>query len=357
MKYWRGYVTAAIFAFFSWALLEFAKANSALIDMVYPYVTRTLQGFLSQWSGGVDVCLWQILLAIGVAVVLVSALLMILLRWNPVQWVGWVLASVSIVFFLNTCVYGMNASAGSIATDVRMEVTEYTLRELEQAAEYYRDQAQAVADKGGDTDFDTLAQTAASGFEALVFNDSYSIFAGPVEPVKKLNFPGIYTGQGKTGMVCALTGEACVNPETPAVMLPAAICKEMAKRMCIASESDALFASYLACRANDSPQFQYAGYVLAYRYCYNTLLRIGSAEANAVAKKVHGDAGKQLVQDLETWDQFIGEEDPSETGRLLVSWHIQHIVLPTQAEEDAVFDPYDENQVDLSGIVNARKNG
>ena len=39
---------------------------------------------------------------------------------------------------------------------------------------------------------------------------------------------------------------------------------------------------------------------------------------------------------------------------LLVSYHIQEVVLPAQKEEaESTFDPYDENQVDLSGIVGA----
>jgi hypothetical protein len=39
---------------------------------------------------------------------------------------------------------------------------------------------------------------------------------------------------------------------------------------------------------------------------------------------------------------------------LLVSWHIQTVVLPAIAVEESKFDPYDESQIDLSGIVNAR---
>ena len=40
---------------------------------------------------------------------------------------------------------------------------------------------------------------------------------------------------------------------------------------------------------------------------------------------------------------------------LLVNWHYQTIVLPSITVEDKVFDPYDEKQVDLSGIVNAKE--
>ena len=39
---------------------------------------------------------------------------------------------------------------------------------------------------------------------------------------------------------------------------------------------------------------------------------------------------------------------------LLVNWHIQQVVLPSISVEEERFDPLDESQVDLSGIVNAR---
>jgi len=39
---------------------------------------------------------------------------------------------------------------------------------------------------------------------------------------------------------------------------------------------------------------------------------------------------------------------------LLVSWHIQEIVLPSLTVEELPFDPYDITQVDLTGIGNAR---
>ena len=59
-----------------------------------------------------------------------------------------------------------------------------------------------------------------------------------------------------------------------------------------------------------------------------------------------------------TTDNTVDDEEssvaPQTLGDLLVSWHIQEVVLPSQQEEDvSVFDPYDESQVDLSGIVNA----
>ena len=96
MKYLAGYITAAIFGAITWVLLQFGEKFTVLIDMVYPYVIRTLQGILAQWSGGVDFLIWQLLaVALGV-LILASIVLMVVLKWNPIQWFGWVAA----VFFM-----------------------------------------------------------------------------------------------------------------------------------------------------------------------------------------------------------------------------------------------------------------
>ena len=36
MKYWRGYLAAAVFAAITWGISEFARSHSALVDLIYP---------------------------------------------------------------------------------------------------------------------------------------------------------------------------------------------------------------------------------------------------------------------------------------------------------------------------------
>ena len=62
MRYWRGYLTAGILLACAWALENFAKGHIALMDTIYPYITRMIQSFFADWSGGVDYCVWQVLL-------------------------------------------------------------------------------------------------------------------------------------------------------------------------------------------------------------------------------------------------------------------------------------------------------
>ena len=324
-----------------------------------------------------DFNLWQLgLIALGV-VGLASVVLMIVMKWNPVQWLGWVLAVAAGLYMCHTLLYGLNYYAGPLADDMRLEVVEYNVEELTEAAEYYRDKANALASQVGReadgslkfSDFDTLAAQAGDGFRSLTYDRSFSVFAGSTLPVKKLSWANFFTSRGITGVTIGITGEASVNPQIPAVSLPFTICHEMAHRMCIATERDGNFAGFLACQANESPEFQYSAYFMAFRYCYNALMSDGSTEASAAAARVGTGMSEELYRDLEEYNQFFdagtvrvaavttGTEGVKSYGPvcdLLVSWHIQEVVLPSIAVEETPFDPYDESQVDLSGIVNAR---
>ncbi len=389
MKYWFGYLTAAILALITWGVMQLAKTYTKLVDMVYPYLTRTIQGFLTGWSGGVDFLVWQVLLVLLVVLVLASLVLVLVLRRNVIRWLGWVLTVAVSVWFLHTCLWGLNYHAGPLADDIRLNVTEYTLEELEDATIYYRDLAGKLAtqvsrDAQGNvrfSDFEDLALQAGEGFEKLTYDRSFSVFAGDLSPVKELGWADMYTSMGITGVTMPITGEAAVNPQIPDVALPFTMCHEMAHRMCIAREQDANFAAFLACQEHSSVEFQYSAYFMAYRYCYHALCSVSTPEAAAAAARIWAGADPYLQWDMENHSAFFREHMDEKASNLadsvndayiktsgdeagtasyglvcdmLVSWHIQEVVLPAQQDEaQSAFDPYDEDQVDLSDIVGA----
>ena len=51
----------------------------------------------------------------------------------------------------------------------------------------------------------------------------------------------------------------------------------------------------------------------------------------------------------------IGDESGiasyGEVTDLLVSWYIQEVVIPSQQQDEQRFDPYDPDQVDLTGLI------
>ena len=371
MKYWRGYLVAAILAAITWAATAFAKAHTALLDMIYPYMSRMILNSLADWSSGASFCLWQVILIILIAFAVVSIVLMLILKWNPIQLTGWLLTGVTALSMCHVFVYGLNEHAGSLADDIRLEVTSFSVSELNEATVYFRDKANNLAgqiarNRDGEpefSDFSTLAIQAGDGFKSLTYEEAISVFSGSTAPVKELGWKGLYAASGTYSKTMPLTGEAAVNPDIPDVALPFVMCKEMSRRMTIVGEEDARFAAYLACTANASIEFQYSAYCIAYYYCYSALADIPTSTAKACAKKTDAGVSKLLRNDLQIYEDFFGEytvtvsEEKSTAAELLTCWYIQNFITPLQVEEEVPFDPEDPNQVDLEGIVNAEAIG
>ena len=380
MKYWISYLVAAIFAVITLTLTRYAEAHTVLIDMVYPYMSRIVMTTLAEWSAG-GACVWQKIMTwamVGGGILLV---LICVFKWNLIQWIGWALSLVSLGVLLNTAIYELNAYASPLADDMRLEVASYTVADLSEATNYYRDKANTLAtkvnrDPYGNPDFGTfeeMANQAGDGFRAMTYDQAVSVFAGSTVPVK-VQTRG--TKDGVSGKTIPLTGEALVNPDVPTAAMPFAMCKEMAHRMCIYSDVDANFAAYLAGSNNSSVEFQYSAYLMAYYYCYETLSRVDTNAARASAASAESGLSELVRRDLEACrafyrqgtvdDQKVLAEIPPEerselmpftrysgTTDLLASWYYQQYILPRHQEEETPFNPYDPGQVDLSGIVNA----
>ena len=381
MKYWRGYLTAAILSAFTWVLIQMGQRYTTLVDMVYPYVTRAVQGFLTSWTGVVDFLVWQTAV-VFLAIVLVATLVLVFIfRAKVIRWLGWAVAAIAAVVLLHTGLYGLNHYSGPIEDDLRMDLVDYTQSELEAATVFYRVQAMDLAEKisrdenGAPVfaDFEALAEVTGDGYRTLAREWSFSIFGGDYTPVKKLGWAGLYSALGKTGVTVPLTGEAAVNPNIPDQGLPFAMAHEMAHRLCVARDDEANFSAFLACSVSDSIEYQYSGYFMAYRFCISALESVDAAAAERIA----GDCSQLLLDDLERYDRYFDENRDDQATRLvstvtdtyaeatadeevryssvcdyLVNWHIDQYV--EEEEVEAKFDPFDETQVDLSGLVNAK---
>lgn len=360
MKYWRGYLVAFLAAACTWALTLFASSHQALMDTIYPYFTRLLMDSMAQWSSSVDFCLWQLGVLVFVGIVLVTIVLMIVLRWNPVQWFGWVLAAVSFVNLFNTSLYGLNQYTGSIADDLHMSNIPYSMSDLKDASLYFQEQVNDLAEELGRDeenlvqfeDFKTLADKAGEGFRVMTYERSASVMAGSRLPVKELGWQDHFTAQGVTGVTVGLTGESAVNPQVPDSALPFSMCMEMAHRMSIVNRPDSDFAAFLACEANPDSQFRYSGFLMAYAYCCDALESFDTYAARELLDEITASESEALQADLAAVRGFLKRPMERADGacNLMVNWYIEKIVLPSKVEETPLFDPTDESQVDLSGI-------
>ena len=379
MKYWRGYLTAAILGAFTWVLIQMGQKYTTLVDMVYPYVTRSVQSFLTAWTGGFDFLVWQTAVLFLIIVLIATLVLVFIFRAKIIRWLGWAVAAIVAVVLLHTGIYGLNQYAGPIEDDLRLHMKDYTQTELENATVFYRDMAMELADKverdenGAPVlgEFEELAAITGDGYRTLARERSFSIFGGDYTPVKKLGWAPIYSALGKTGVTVALTGEAAVNPNIPDQGLPFAMAHEMAHRLCIAREDDANFSAFLACAENESIAYQYSGYFMAYRFCIEALSSVDLEAAEKLSAAVTGNLaadvdeyGKYFTENrdeqmtmlvssvTDTYEEATADETVrySSVCDYLVNWHIDQYVEETIVEQK--FDPFDETQVDLNGLVN-----
>lgn len=361
MKYWRGFLIAAILAAATWAMTQFAAGHALLLDMVYPYMIRVLVPSLTHWTAGVDFNVWQVLLVFIIAGVLTSIVLMLVFRWNVVQWLGWVLAVSCLFSFLNTGILGLGGYTSPISESLRLEMQDYSQEHLEATAIYYRDLASSLADKvkrNSDgtadlSDFDALAKQAGDGYNHLTYDRGFAALSGDTSPVKQLGWSDAYTDRGITGMTVLITGESAVNPNVPEAALPFTMCHEMAHRMGVSKNPEADFAAILACSSNASVEFQYSGYLMAYRACYMALAKYGvGAQTNLSV-----DADPRVTKDMNAYSGFLSPEENTVSGTLvdlIVSWHIQEVILPANQGQltPDIFDPMDETDDRLQDIVN-----
>lgn len=374
MKKYTGYIIAAAALVFTAVITLFAKKYGQLLDAFYPYVSRTIQGVLASFSHLFPFTLWQVIVVVLVVLAVITLILSIRRKHGLIRWLGWVLAVACLLWTGHTTIHGLNFYAGSLAEDLRLELIEPTQEEMENALIYFRDQANALAqrlprDENGDLlydSFETLAEKAGAGFQTLRSRDGYAVFAGSTLPVKKLAWSKLYNAMGICGVTMALTGEAAVVADMPNMALPFVMCHEMAHRMAIALEDDANFAAFLACQANDDPQFQYAAYYMAYRYCYNAL-------GGSAAAQIHEGADPLLRRDLKSYHDFYAQNNNQAATDLadkinntyiqvsgdkdgvksygmvaiqLVSWYHQQTAQP---EQTAPFDPTDTDYI--NGII------
>ncbi len=376
--HWRGYLLAAIFALCTLGITRLAKKFPDLLDIFYPQFTRSVQDALAQVTGAFSSTLWQAIVMGLVLLIPISILLLILLKKNFFHWLGWVLAFCSMLWMLHTGLYGLNYYASPLATDIRLNITELTHTDVKNATLFFRDQANALAkelprDEKGDlifSDFDTLANQAGNGFQHLVYDYGYPVFAGSTAPVKKLIWADMYSSMGICGISMALTGEASVNPQIPNMSQPFTMCHEMAHRMCIALEDDANLAAFLACMANESKEFQYSAYYMAYRYCISAMYGAGTQEDYDAAVEISAGVNAEFNHDLKFYNDFFnarrneaaenladsvndayikvsgdeaGVASYGNVAGLLVNWYIQNTADTTPPQ----FDPTNPDHVGL----------
>ncbi len=117
-----------------------------------------------------------------------------------------------------------------------------------------------------------------------IFAQSAGLYAGITEEYpfleaedrtpKALLSSRLLSYMGFTGFYFPFTGEANLNVDAPACLLPATVAHELSHQRGVTDEDEANFVAILACLRSGNPVYQYSGCLLAYIHLTNALYKV-----------------------------------------------------------------------------------
>lgn len=220
-------------------------------------------------------------------------------------------AYLSIIYLLFICLWGINYNRDSLQTTLQFEDEAIEKEDLKALAEALiketinsRSELTEIDDSALNLDLKNKEyfNLAKDAYERL--GDEIYQFKIKRPSVKAVAFPQLMSLFGIGGIYFPFTGEANVNMHQPDFKLPFTICHEMAHQAGFASETEANFIAYLACKKSDNALFNYSGSFSAMRHVLNALHKADTSIFNQTIVKL----SKGILLDLEAntiyWEKF-----------------------------------------------------
>lgn len=230
------------------------------------------------------------------------------------KFIGWVVAAISIIFFVMVLFEGINFNRKSLADLMGLKPEKSTKYELAAMCSDLADKANNLrysldednmgVSKLYQEDIYKVADESYKAYEKLAekytFLKGYRIKAKPIIGSKLMSFTEI------TGIFSPLTMEANINADVTAYSIPSTICHEMSHIRGIAREDEANFLSYLACMESSDKGIRYSGVMLALVHSMNQLY----AEDYDMFLEVYANYSEGVKTDLDAylnyWKGFDG---------------------------------------------------
>ena len=122
--------------------------------------------------------------------------------------------------------------------------------------------------------------------------------------VKPMAFSHLMSMIDFTGFYCSWTGEANVNVEAPACLLPVTAAHELSHQRGIASEQECNFLGILAATESDCPDYVYSGWLSAFIYAGNAYYSCDTEGYRAIYETLPDGAKIDLYDNSLYWAQF-----------------------------------------------------
>lgn len=166
----------------------------------------------------------------------------------------------------------------------------YSVEELAAVTEYFARQAAALAPQVPRDEEGHFAENLSECFDrgpSIYQNIAGEFPSLDIKPVKAkpLLFSRLQSILGFTGIYFPFTGEANVNTDAPACLVPSTIGHEMAHQRMVSSELEANFVGIAACTSCNDVVFQYSGYLMGLINLCNALYPVSPDAWREIAEQ------------------------------------------------------------------------
>lgn len=228
-----------------------------------------------------------------------------------------IFSKLAIVYFVFHLFWGFNYYRLPLQKTLALKKPKYNINDLNLLTEKLLIKTQEIHFKI--TNNDTLAvqpnieksiifDIASKSYLSLT--KQYPQFEYKHAKVKKSLFSLPLTYMGFSGYLNPFTNEAQVNYKVPKYMLSSVATHEIAHQLGYASESEANFISFLATTKSDNLYLNYAGYVMALRYCLSEIYSADKDLYKEFSSRLPIGVKKNLQQNRDFWQKHKNPFEP-----------------------------------------------
>jgi hypothetical protein len=288
---------------------------------IYPYISRFLR-FLFGWIPFSLGDVFYFLLSIYLLYKIIRFIRLFFkhqmdrhLFFMIVKKLGFYLLLTYVVFM---AFWGLNYSRAGIAYQLQLQQAEYSNDELKNLTQVLLQRLDSVVQHAKTGQREELVNRKELWKEATVAYDTASVEHPYMHytnvSCKKNLYYNLANYIGYSGYYNPFSGEAQLNATIPGFLYPNVMCHEMAHQLGYASESEANFVGYLACKKSKDNNFQYSTY---YDMLHYALYEMAYRDTT-IAKELYAKAPQQFRDDRKTMKQFYERfKNPIEP---IISW-------------------------------------
>lgn len=313
-------LAVSLLALITAALYYIFRDDAALMEAVYASVTAPYRAFMSRLCGYAGFSVAEALITLGAAaaaVYIITSIILLFFKGNKARRVYIMLITLTMAGLLvwaGFCVlWGVCYYVPSFADRSGLDDGPVSVSQLSTVTAYFAEAANTCAqetERDGNGAF-SASREAILDSAAEVYRGASALFPfldGEALRPKPVYFSKALSALNFTGFFFPLTGEANLNTDSPACMLPSTAEHELSHQRGVAEEQECNFIAVLACMESDNADFAYSGALMAYIYLGNALYQADFGAWQEVA----GTLSEAVRTDLSSLSAYWAAYDDTE---------------------------------------------